>query len=219
MNIHNIHIEHNLLDINYDKLTHSELIKLKLNVLSVLRQIDNINLINFNQFNITSHGYLHNPYINVVPYIDKFKHQLNTICERLTEDFILNNIDISNKLTYSTVVFLPGTYNNDEFDTWIENIKNFNAAVELYNKCVENRDELLSGYLGFDRNIDANKYYRVEDSYRGKVYTVIERVEETLKYESYYLSEDSWYLTTSGGILSEDAHIDIWKSEFPENFI
>jgi len=226
--------EHIFLDIDYNNITLKTIIEFKkslLNVLSVLKEWETTNnsaseFDNFTTITAIAYGYINNPYENVVLNINKMKRRLEKISENIPEYWILDNISFLHKkqtFNKNLLINTSSYHSNNTYDEWIEIVKNFDKSIELYNKALKDKDEILKKSMRYENSdkIKNGFYYRFIDH-------GIEKIEYIgngdLLVEFYHFGSDDWYIYHS--IVSKIEFDEnskeyefIWKQECPELYL
>ena len=230
-----IECTHKFLEIDYDNITMTEIIKFKLSALDVLSSIERWNepkghdnypeLDNFSIITTGAFGVINNPYQDVISHISKMKYHLMSVVQSISEYWILENLNMmSKKQTFNSDLLL--TYNRnytkeESLKNWMSIVDNFDNAIKLYNEAQRIRDtKILKKYLGFvnTKNKVDGFWYEYKDGYCVKM----KYEDGKLRQKKYHFGGD-WHIYSSNETVKfskEDTEYEyIWKVECPELYL
>jgi hypothetical protein len=228
-----ISIKHNLLDVDFDNFTFKEIIKVKKDCLYISRKIKEYQIIpengytskfaNFKEVTDGAYGFMHNPYSNVMYNINNMQRRVNYIIKNLSEELILDYVEFNNKAQTFNSSMMLGNYISA--DIFIEDIKKFDKACELYNKAYNSKNTIGRKYLGFKKGFNKGNYYRtVPSNHAGRntdEYHEITVHDDCLRSKSYGFDE-YWSIWTSKNSYNKngsDGFKDVCKLVWPDEFI
>jgi len=234
-----IECKHKLLEIDYNNINMNEIIKFKLSALDILNSIKRWNtqvaydnyseLDNFGIITNAAFGLMNNPYGNVIRDFLEMKRQLEKTLERLSEYWILQNIEfLNNEQTFNPELLFQYNrkYTKEEsIQSWIKIVENFDKSIKLYNEALKIRDtKILKKYLGFPstkKKVNGFWYTYKSNSQYGTCNKILYS-ERNILVESYHFG-DNWHIYTSKNTIkfSEDdtEYAHIWEEECPECYI
>ncbi len=236
--MYNINITHTLKEINYDNLTWDELVKLKIEVLSIKRQLkilyfsdsdygDRNKLENFTNITNAAFGYLHNPYINVIRDLKSIEYYLDIFSESISEDWVLSYSSFKGKKQTFNVLFTYQGDSNLEKQKYLDTIDNFDNAQKLYNEAVKQRYAIYKKYLGFKVGFRDGKYYRYESKARngrGRFF-ILEWADHNVGRPCLNSKEygfENWNLWSSSNKIYQwdNKEVeDIFREKYPEDYV
>jgi len=234
-----IECKHELLNIDYNNITMNEIIKFKLSALDILSSIKRWNtpggydsyseLDNFSIITNATFGLMNNPYGNVISNFLEMKRHLENVLEKLTEYWVLQNIEfLNNKQTFNPELLLRYNRNltkEESIQKWIKVIENFDKSINLYNEALNIRDTIiLKKYIGFPgtkKKVDGYWYTYESNTQYGTCNKILYNDGE-LSVKSYHFGND-WHIYTSKNtiqFLKDDTKYEhIWKDECPELYL
>jgi hypothetical protein len=212
-----------------------EIVKFKLNIANVLNTIKMWNtpgvydscseFDGFNNVITAAYGMIDNPYDKILESILRMKRRLEKVSERISEYWILENLNFIGKpQTFNNDLVLEHTRNTDNnhnINEWYKIIDDFDDAIVRYNDALSKRDTvILKKYLKFTntRNKIGKFWFKYEV---GKCFR-IEYKDGMLQHKKYHFG-DNWFIYTStetSEFSKEDKENErIWKAEAPEKYL
>ena len=231
-----IECPHTFLETDYKNVTMDTIIEFKKSVNYVLNKITSWENRNYEQASIftnfieitnAAYGVIDNPYKNVRKNIFTMKNSLKKISKKISEDWILDNMMfVGKKQKFNpNIIILESVYSrNLEKDTgkWIKIVENFDEALELYNKAVNEATLILKKAAHLPETTEkVNGYY-----YRCTASGDCEKIkykDKKITIDRYGLNRWDWsvhpHTETINFSKNDSIYSYIWKQECPEMYL
>ena len=231
-----IECPHTFLETDYKNVTMDTIIEFKKSVNYVLNKIASWENRNYEQASIftnfieitnAAYGVIDNPYKNVRKNIFTMKNSLERISKKISEVWILDNmVFVGKKQKFNpNIIILESVYSrNLEKDTgkWIKIVENFDEALELYNKAVNEATLILKKAAHLPETLEKVNGYYYGCTADGEC-EKIKYDDKKITIDRYRLDRRDWgvhsYTETINFSKNDSNYSYIWKKECPEMYL